>query len=58
MKGDFLKRARMTGGSVVSNKRHACWNFLWFEDGHRRSRKLGNFSELRTREAALKKLRP
>lgn len=50
-----MKRARITNGSVVFNKRYGAWNFLWFEDGHRRSRKLGDLSELPNREAALKK---
>lgn len=48
-------RTRKPKGSVVFNKRFGTWNFLWLEDGHRRSRKLGDISELRTHEAALKK---
>lgn len=50
-----MKRARVQNGSVVCNKRFGVWNFLWFdEQGKRRSRKLGNLSEL-SREQALKK---
>jgi len=48
-------RARVQKGSVVLNRRYGTWNFLWFEDGRRRSRKLGDLSELPTREAALNK---
>jgi integrase len=51
-----VKRARIQNGSVVYNKRFGTWNFLWFDDGgRRRSRKLGDLSELPTRESAQKK---
>src|ERR1700730_8089411 len=54
-KENLLKRARIQNGSVVCNKRFGAWNFLWFDDnGKRRSRKLGDLSEL-SREQALKK---
>ncbi len=53
-KGERLRRARVKNGSVVCNKRFGAWNFLWFDEGKRRSRKLGNVSEL-SREQALKK---
>src|SRR5258708_4858572 len=55
-KENSLKRARiLRNGSVVCNKRFGAWNFLWFDaNGKRRSRKLGNLSEL-SREQALKK---
>jgi len=53
-KGDDLKRARVKNGSVVCNKRFGAWNFLWFDNGKRRSRKLGKLSEL-SREQALRK---
>src|SRR5258706_13491347 len=49
-----MKRARVQNGSVVCNKHFGTWNFLWFDNGKRRSRKLGNLSEL-SREQALKK---
>jgi integrase len=50
-----LKRARIQKGSVVCNKRFGVWNFLWFdEQGKRRSRKLGDLSQL-SREQAQKK---
>ncbi len=50
-----MKRARIQNGSVVFNKKYETWNFLWFEGHHRHSRKLGTLSELKTRDAALKK---
>jgi integrase len=50
-----MKRARIQNGTVVLNKRFGTWNFLWFEGGRRRSRKLGDVSELRTKEAAVDK---
>jgi len=50
-----LKRARIPKGSVVCNRRFGAWNFLWFDrNGKRKSRKLGNLSDL-SREQALKK---
>jgi integrase len=49
-----MKRARVQNGSVVCNKHFGTWNFLWLDNGKRRSRKLGNLSEL-SREQALKK---
>jgi integrase len=44
-----LKAAR---GSVVWNQRFGTWNFLWVEDGRRRSKVIGTLKEFRTREAA------
>jgi integrase len=49
-----VKRARIKG-RVVRNKRYGTWNYLWTENGENHSRKLGDFSELPTRDAALKK---
>ncbi|HEY7097401.1 MAG TPA: site-specific integrase [Terriglobales bacterium] len=50
-----MKRARISNGSVVRNKRFGSWNFLWFgKDGTRRSRKIGNLNDF-SREQALKK---
>ncbi len=37
------------------NKRFGTWNFLWVEGGQRKSRKLGDLSELPTKQSALKK---
>ena len=48
-------RAQKTKGSVVFNNARATWNFLWVENGHRRSRKLGTIAELPTRTDALRK---
>lgn len=50
-----MKRARIQNGSVVYNKRFGSWNFLWVVGGQRRSRKLGDLSELPTKQSALKK---
>ena len=50
-----MNRARVKG-RVVWNKRYGTWNFLWADaDGKHRSRKLGDRSELSTRDAAVKK---
>ena len=50
-----MKRARVQNGSVVYNKRFGTWNFLWVENAHRKSRKLGDLAELPTKQSALKK---
>jgi integrase len=47
-----LKRARVQNGSVVFNRKYGTWNFLWFEDGHRKSRKIGTALEFKSKEAA------
>jgi integrase len=39
-------------GSVVFDKRRKTWNFLWRENGQRRSKLLGTVSELRTKTEA------
>jgi len=33
-----MKRARLQKGSVVLDKRRKTWNFLWCENGHRRTK--------------------
>jgi integrase len=48
-------RARKPKGSVVLNKLRATWNFLWVENGQRKSRKLGTLAELLTKADADKK---
>ena len=53
-KGDDLKRARIQNGTVVFNKRFRTWNYLWFEEGRRRSKLIGTIEEYKTREAALR----
>ena len=48
-----MKRAlRIQQGSVVLNKRFGTWNFLWCEDGHRRSKVIGSARELPTKASA------
>jgi integrase len=49
-----LKRARVKTGAVVFNKRYGTWNFLWLENGRRRSRLIGNVRDYKTKEAASK----
>ena len=48
-------RARKPKGSVVFNKIRGTWNFLWVENGRRKSKKLGTLPELPTKADALKK---
>jgi integrase len=48
-------RARKPKGSIVYNKTRGTWNFLWVEDGKRKSRKLGTLAELPTRAEAIQK---
>jgi integrase len=48
-----MKRAaRHKTGSVVFDKRRKTWNFLWWEDGKRRSRLIGGLKEFPTKGAA------
>jgi integrase len=48
-----MKRAaRHKTGSVVFDKRRKTWNFLWWEDGKRRSRLIGTLKEFPTKGAA------
>src|SRR5258708_5859992 len=48
-----MKRAtRIKQGSVVFNKRFGTWNFLWCENGHRRSRVIGSPREFPTKASA------
>lgn len=50
---DSLKRAaRVKQGSVVFNKRFGTWNFLWCENGHRRSKVIGTLREFPTKAMA------
>lgn len=48
-------RAQKPKGSVVFNKARATWNYLWVEDGRRKSCKLGTLAELPSRPDALRK---
>jgi len=48
-----MKRAaRHKTGSVVFDKRRKTWNFLWWEDGKRRSKLIGTLKELPTKGVA------
>ena len=38
-------RARNQDGSVVLDKRIRTWNFLWWENGKRRSKKIGTMRQ-------------
>src|SRR5215472_14891107 len=42
-------------GSIVFNKLRSTWNFLWVENGKRKSRKLGTLAKLPTKAEAEKK---
>lgn len=45
-------RARHKSGSVVYDRRRKTWNYLWCEDGKRRSRLIGTKREFPTKSAA------
>ena len=48
-----MKRAaRHKTGSVVFDKRRKTWNFLWWQEGKRRSKLIGTRKEFRTKGAA------
>jgi integrase len=48
-----MKRAaRHKTGSVVFDKRRKTWNFLWWEEGQRRSKRIGTLKEFPTKGAA------
>jgi integrase len=49
-----MKRARKQTGSVVLDKRIKTWNFFWWENGKRRSKKIGTASQYRTKASAWK----
>jgi len=54
-----LKRAaRVNQGSVVFNKRFGTWNFLWCENGHRRSKVIGTAQQFPTKAAAWRAAEP
>ncbi len=48
-------RARKAKGSIVYNKSRATWNYLFFEAGIRKSRRLGTLAELPTKQDAERK---
>ena len=45
-------RARQRSGSVVLDKRIKTWNFFWWEDGKRHSKKIGSIRDYPTRASA------
>jgi hypothetical protein len=48
-----MKRAaRHKTGSVVFDKRRKTWNFLWWEEGKRRSKQIGTLAEYPTKGSA------
>lgn len=52
------RAARINQGSVVFNKRFGTWNFLWCENGHRRSKVIGTLREFPTKAAAWRAAEP
>jgi hypothetical protein len=53
-----MKRARNRDGSVVLNKRIKKWNFFWWENGKRRSKKIGTVSQCPTKASAWRAAKP
>ncbi len=49
-------RARQ--GSIVLDKRIRVWNFFWWENGKRRSKKVGNMSQYPTKASAWRAAKP
>lgn len=47
-----MKRARVKTGSIVLDKRIKTWNFFFWENGKRRSKKIGTVSQFPTKSAA------
>ena len=45
-------RARNRDGSVVLDKRNNTWNFFWWENGKRRSKKIGSVRQYPTKASA------
>jgi integrase len=53
-----MKRERIQRGSVVLDKRIKTWNFFWWENGKRRSRKIGTVSQYPTKTSAWQAAKP
>src|SRR4029077_19777475 len=51
-------RARNRDGSVVLDKRIKTWNFFFWENGKRRSKKIGTVSQYPTKASAWRAARP
>jgi len=52
------RAARFKIGSVVLDKRRKTWNFLWWENGERRSKKIGTISQFPTKASAWRAAKP
>jgi hypothetical protein len=50
-------RSRVRTGSIVQDKRDKVWRFYWWEDGKRRSKKLGQFASKTAAVQAAEKVR-
>src|SRR5581483_1763910 len=50
----MTKRKRESVGSVVFDKRSLTWHYIWWEDGRRRSKRIGTKAEFRSKAAAKK----
>jgi len=48
----MTRAARFKTGSVVFDRRRKTWNFLWWQDGKRRTRRIGTLSEYPNKSAA------
>ena len=53
-----MKRARLQKGSVVFDKRRRTWNFLWCENGHRRTKLIGSARKFPTKTSAWRAAEP
>ena len=53
-----MKRARLQKGCVVFDKRRKTWNFLWCENGHRRTKFIGSAREFPTKTSAWRAAEP
>ncbi len=51
-------RARQGSGSIVLDKRIRTWNFFWWENGKRRSKKIGTTGQYPTKAAAWRAAKP
>lgn len=49
---------RQRSGSVVLDKRIKQWNFFWWENGKRRSKKIGTVAQYRTKASAWRAAKP
>src|SRR5712691_3797385 len=55
---EHMKRARLQQGSVVFDKRRRTWNFLWCENGHRRTKLIGSARDFPTKTSAWRAAEP